>query len=305
MVRFTFCIAAVVAVSSQALLASEPFAVLEPNSSWNLNYADESCRLMRIFGEGDDVTAFYIERYGPGDEFAMLVAGKPVRKIAANDSPHDYNLQFGPYEAPRERTATLGDLGKYKPALIMTGTTFADDENLDRVSSSRFDPADYARGTRPFEQRISVEREAAIEWLEIARGRNAPLRLALGSMGPAMAAMRTCTDKLAQSWGIDIAAHETLTRPVVPTDNPGGWLNSRDYPRGLAWRGVQGLVQLRLSVGADGVPTQCHIQRSTRPEGFDDISCKRLMQRARFEPALDAGGEPIASYYRTTIHFRM
>lgn len=305
MFRFTVCIAAAVAVSSQASLASEPFTVLEPRSSWNLDYADDSCRLMRIFGEGDDATAFYIERYGPGDGFAMVVAGKLVRKVAAREDRDDYDLQFGPYEKAREQAASLGDLGQYKPALIMTGVAFADDEKIKRPSYSQFDPADYAGATRPFEQKISIEREAQIEWLDIARDGRAPLRLALGPMGPPMAAMRKCTNDMAQAWGIDLAAHQQLTRPVVPTDNPGSWLNSNDYPRALLARGIQGLVQLRLSVGADGVPTQCHIQRSTRPQEFDDISCKRLLQRARFEPALDAQGKPIASFYRQAIRFQM
>ncbi len=296
---------AVAAAGCQPLLAAEPVAALEPSSSWNLDYADESCRLMRIFGKGDDATAFYIERYGPGDGFAMVVAGKPVGKVAAREGQHDYNLRFGPFEEAREQTATLGDLGEYKPALILTGVTFGEYGEERSNARPRFDPVERARETRPFEQKISVERETRIEWLEISRGNRDPLKLALGPMGPPMTAMRECTDSMAQGWGIDIAAHEQLTRPVVPTSNPANWLKSNDYPRALAVRGIQGLVQLRLSVGADGVPTQCHIQRSTRPEEFDDISCKRLMQRARFEPALGAAGEAIASYYRATIRFQL
>lgn len=303
MFRFTIAFAAAAAAASQPLVAAEPLVVLEPSSSWNLDYADESCRLMRVFGEGEDETAFYIERYGPDDEFSMVVAGKPIAKVASRDGRHDYNLRFGPFEDAREQLGLRGDLGERKPALIMTGVAFAEYPEGER--SSRFDPVERARDIRPFEQKISFEREDRIEWLDIARDRRAPLRLALGPMGPPMAAMRKCTDDMAQGWGIDLAAHEELTRPVVPTENPGRWLNSNDYPRALWARGIQGLVQLRLSVGADGVPTQCHIQRSTRPQEFDDISCKRLMQRARFEPALGAEGEAIASFYRATIRFQM
>lgn len=305
MFRFTLCFAAGFAVCAQASLAAEPAVVLDPSSSWNLNYADENCRLMRMFGEGEDKTAFYIERYGPGDGFALVVAGKPIGKIAARETRYDYDLQFGPYEQVREQGASRGDLEEYKPALIMTGVTFGEDEKPGRDSKSRFDPDEYAARTRPFEQKISVEREARIEWLEIARKGRGPVRLALGSMGPPMAAMRKCTDDMAQDWGIDLDAHRQLTRPVVPTDSPASWLGSNDYPRALWVRGIQGLVQLRLSVGADGVPTQCHIQRSTRPQEFDEISCKRLLQRARFEPALDAQGKPIASFYRQSIRFQM
>ncbi|OBX19934.1 hypothetical protein A9995_05155 [Erythrobacter sp. QSSC1-22B] len=305
MFRTIVCIAALSAATAQSAIAAEPFAVLEPSSAWNLNYADESCRLMRTFGEGRDATAFYIERYGPGDGFAMVVAGRPVRKIASRTSIDEYRLQFGQFEGGQEQTATLGDLGEYKPALILTGVRFAGDDEEGQTSLPEYDPVEYARKTKPFGHEFAAEQEARIEWLDITRDGRAPLRLALGSMGPAMVAMRKCTDEMAQGWGIDVAQHAALTRPVVPKGDPAQWLNTHDYPSGLAAMGVQGLVQLRLSVGPDGVPTQCHIQRSTRPEDFDTISCKRLMQRARFEPALGAKGQPIASFYRATIRFRL
>lgn len=305
MFRLTFCATAAIAVTAQASIAADRPVVLEPSSAWNLNYADENCRLMRMFGEGDDKTAFYMERYDPGDGFAMVVAGKPVRKIASHDSLDEYRLQFGPSEGERAQKATLGDLSEYKPALIMSGVGFAGDDEEETTSRRRFNPAEYAQETSPFEQEFSPDREAQIEWLTIARGGRTPLKLALGPMGPPMAAMRKCTDNLVTHWGIDLEEHAKLTRRAIPRESPATWLSSRDYPRGLVAMGVQGLVQLRLSVGTDGVPTQCQIQGSTRGADFDEISCKRLMERARFEPALGADGQPIASFYRTSIRFMM
>jgi TonB family protein len=62
-------------------------------------------------------------------------------------------------------------------------------------------------------------------------------------------------------------------------------------------------VHFRLSVDARGKVSDCHIQRSTRPEGFDEAVCEVLMHRARFKPALDAEGKPMASYYINTVRF--
>ena len=52
---------------------------LKPASQWQLNYADDSCRLARMYGEGDQRVIFYIEQYGLGQSFSMLAAGKPLK----------------------------------------------------------------------------------------------------------------------------------------------------------------------------------------------------------------------------------
>ncbi len=60
---------------------------------------------MRQFGEGDNQTNFYIERYGPGDSFFMVVAGKTLR---ASHSKARTSFQFGPGAAAVEEGWQLG-----------------------------------------------------------------------------------------------------------------------------------------------------------------------------------------------------
>ena len=91
----------------------------------------------------------------------------------------------------------------------------------------------------------------------------------------------------------------------MPLSNPGTWLRSGDYPGGALFKGAQALVSFRLAVDAGGAPTACEIQRSYSGELFDKASCKGLMARARFAPALDADGKPIASYFASTIKWIM
>lgn len=278
--------------------------VLAPSSQWHLNYADDSCRMVRLFGEGDDKSAFVIERYEPGDSFFMLVGGKRLRAPRYVDT----TFHFGPDGLEYDGPSQDGDFGDYSPALMVSGMhLFAPpDDDLEYQSyNEHFDPEKEAQDTDVFGQEFSVAQEAAISWLEIRRGRARPIRLELGSMGPPMAAMRKCTDELLAHWGIDLEAHRGLTRAVVPKESPARWVLPRDYPLNLLSRGAQGLVQFRLSVGADGRPTQCHIQQSTRPEGFDKAVCDALMRRAHFEPAQDAEGRPIASYWRNTVRFEI
>lgn len=120
-----------------------------------------------------------------------------------------------------------------------------------------------------------------------------------------LAALGKCIDNLLTHWGIDVEKHKTLKREAKPAESPDRWVVTGDYPRKMLDAGQPAIVNFRLSVGADGVPTGCHIQSTTRPKEFDDAVCKSVMRRASFIPALDAEGKPLASYYRNTVRFQI
>ena len=66
-----------------------------------------------------------------------------------------------------------------------------------------------------------------------------------------------------------------------------------------------GYVRIRLLVGPDGMPTSRNVQLETADPEFQEVACDTLMRYARFEPALDAQGHAIASFYTTTILYVM
>lgn len=302
--RVAVLVSAALLAQSSAVVADDGKAplVLEPSAPWHVNYANDSCRLARIFGEGESKAAVYLERYEPGDSFFLVAAGK---RLAGRDKLNS-RFEFGPGGMVVEDGEQVGDMAEFGPA-IMSGMTLlptSQDERGER-RTKRYDPNEEAQNTEIFEQELTADQEAAIEWLEVRRGKLPAVRFMLGSMRKPMAAMRACTDELMTHWGIDLDAHRNLTRAAAPESNPGDWIDSGDYPRDLLRKGAQGLVQFRLSVSAEGMPTQCHIQQSTRPEGFDKAVCETLMRRARFEPALGADGQPIASFWRSAVRFMM
>ncbi len=275
---------------------------LTPNSKWILNYADDSCRLLRGFGNGDNSSAFYIERYGPGDSFAMMAAGEPFKKLSRRDL---VLVRFGPEEGNQEPNFFEGDFGEFGAALIFSGLSIERPEWTGLSESERKAYFKAMAGRDDDTDPVGEAREKAITWLSFSDGKKQTVRLELGSMGKPFSALRTCTDKLVTSWGVDPLKLASQSRELEPATSPGEWLDSSDYPTSMLRRGQQGLVQFRLSVGEDGKPTGCHIQQSTRPQEFDDIVCKRLMQRAAFIPALDADGKPFPSYYRSAVRFQM
>ncbi|MBB3034315.1 energy transducer TonB [Alteriqipengyuania lutimaris] len=277
--------------------------MFEPSSHWNLEYAASSCRLARIFGEGDDRIVLALDRFGPGGGFQMIVAGKEVRRLTTGDSIIEVETRFGPYEEAMETDAFAGDLGEFKPALIIAGTGLGPDpEQADDEEYAWDDPANY--DVDPLDEEKLIAREAKAEWISISRGRRI-VYLATGPMGAPLAALRKCSDDLLGDWGVDLEEHRSLTRRAMPTSDPARWILSSDYPRGLLIQGAQGIVRFRLTVDTDGSPLQCSIQGSTRPEGFETASCDALMRRAEFAPALDAQGNPVKSYYTGSVRFQL
>ncbi len=282
-------LAAIAALSPIHLAAKETVRI-SPYGPWQVNYADDSCRLARIFGTKESRSVFYIERYAPTDGFFMVVAGPPF----SGGKRTEVEIQFGPNEEVQDTEVFLGRFGDFEPSLIFSGVNFAGEEAGEEVSSRELLSYDFA-----------PEREAAIEWLAVQRRGRDRILLELGPMGEPMEALRACTDELLTHWGIDIEKHRKLTRAVEPKGDPGRWMGPRDYPTDLLREGAQGLVRFRLTVDAEGEATDCHIQKSTRPEGFDKAVCEALMRKAKFEPALGEDGEPIVSFWRNTVRFEI
>ena len=277
---------------------------LAPTSPWNINYDADSCRLGRVFGEGRDQVALYLERYAPAEGFALLVAGAPLDRLRYANK---VVMRFGPGETEQEDGVVVGELGSLKPALVVSSITFYGDDNPE-ASARKMN--DEAGPTPPFLSWDELaEREklhaAGINWLGIDLPARRQLVLELGSMGKPMAALRDCTRELVTHWGLDAAKQASLRHGPIPTGNPGAWISDNSYPRELLRKGSEGIVQFRLIVDATGAPTSCHIQKSTRPVGFDDVVCAAMMRHAHFNAAIDSEGNPVASYFRSTVRFQI
>ena len=288
--------------SSAVGSAAEPGPlVLEPSSKWNLDYSDDSCRLGRRFGEGEQQVFFYIERFEPGDSFFMVIAGKPL-----GDSPDRKTaFRFGPGGASEfQERGFNGKYGEYGPALMVNGSalmTLPEDETSKAAAERLRKLGD----VDVFGQTLTPDQERSVEWLDIRASRKQYVRLKLGPMDKPLAAMRGCTDELLTHWGLELGAIRGMTRAPIPASNPGSWVVSTDYPDGMLREGKQGLVHFRLMVGTDGRPTSCHVQQVTTSAEFAEAACRGLMKRAKFDPALGADGRPIAAYWRTTVNFQM
>jgi hypothetical protein len=78
--REIFAALAMLAITAPALAQSgkQPL-VLKQASPWNVDYANDQCRLIRQFGSDEEKVFAIFDRYGPGERFRLTVAGKPVK----------------------------------------------------------------------------------------------------------------------------------------------------------------------------------------------------------------------------------
>lgn len=288
------------ALQASTCLAAEntvgkPARVLTPASAWQINYADDSCRLGRMFTDGKRKAIVTFDRFQPGEAFNLMIAGK---MLPIGGADRKITVAFGPNGASRtfadHMELDLGDVGQ---AHSVAGFGLVEDysgEGKDKDAPPAFAVAE-----------VTAAQEAAITWLEIGRPTLTPTRFALGEMSRPMQALEKCTDELVSHWGIDVAAHRTLSKPATPKGNPGDWVSPKDYPASQRIRGQEGVIQFRLIVDDKGAVDSCHIQQSTRPAEFDEAVCRIMTERARFDPALDAAGKPIKSYWRSSFRFQM
>lgn len=95
----------------------------------------------------------------------------------------------------------------------------------------------------------------------------------------------------------------TALTGATPVGSPGKWMTDQDYPSSAKKRGEQGTVAFTLLVSPDGTPVRCEITRSSNYADLDEKSCSILIQRAKFNPARDAEGNALHTYYRSFMYW--
>lgn len=288
---------ALLSMPNSAVAAKPEPLTLKPSSTWQVDYAEDRCRLGRQFGAGPQQTLLFMDRYGPDEHFRLTVAGKLMKTSSTAPTAE---IQFGPSESEQQLQYLQGNLGD-QPAFVFVSRARVAPPSAAELEAIKRAP-DQAWGTiRP----IDEDRKKAIKFFRVGKPLRTDVILETGSMRAPLAALDSCIDNLMTTWGIDVARHKSLTRPVKPLLPPEKWVVSNDYPLKMLMQGQPAIVEFRLSVSAEGVPVSCNIQSTTRPKEFDQAVCGSLMKRARFAPALDAEAKPIASYYRNTVRFQL
>ncbi|MFM7349208.1 MAG: energy transducer TonB [Erythrobacter sp.] len=78
-----------------------------------------------------------------------------------------------------------------------------------------------------------------------------------------------------------------------------------NYPRRAAQEEIEGTVGVRVTVTGDGRATACSVTASSGSAILDQAACTDLERYGRFDPALDADGNPISAPWSTRITYKL
>lgn len=272
-------ILALAALSTPALAAQDSLP-LQPVSPWNLDYAQEECRLIRTFGSGDDQFVLRIARGGTIGTVDMVLAGKGLPRLASRVG---VKLTLAPQ-------ATGAEANGYSMSV----------------------PGRPERFLRWFDTSLRfLDQAAPVQTIGIEAGDKFAVSLNATQFAAAMTALQTCYVDLLKGWGVDDASIERIVavrspdgrslnevtaqrvgRPM-PKGNMASWVTANDYPTEALRQELGGVVIVVLALDPAGTPEKCHVAVSSKVPVLDAQTCAVLMRRARYQPVNDASGNPL------------
>lgn len=291
-------------ISTQAQTAAPVH--LAPSGPWIVNYAEDSCRLIRSFGEGKQLTKLELESPAPGAT-DMLVIGEPVRTLNDKVPARFLPVQSKPMLGEPNETAD-----KHEPGVLWSTVRLLPDDFID-ILKKRAKERGLREGVRPPANTLAeladvkTRRQAfatQISEIEIDARSNSPVILDTGSLGGPITVFDKCSRDSLRDWGVDPDVEDKIVRPLWAL-KPWLWIRPADYPDYLARAGQESVVKVRVLVDAAGRVTKCTSLSHFKEAEFNKITCDGIMARARFEPAELEDGTKVPSYYIQTFHFRI
>ncbi len=265
--------------------------VLKPAGNWQVDYGDETCRLNREFGVDGNKHLLTLRQYWPSREASLSVAGSGLRRFGHRTRT---TLRFSPGQPPVEGRPLAGKVEAYGATVIFSAIDITKGEPTFKPSGD--DEEAHAM------RQLDVSHAAGVRFIELQQGART-IRLETGSLAEAFKVMNDCTASLVKAWGLD--PERLRTAQSGPR-----WLNQESlvrkiaatYPIGALLAGEQGIMRMRVIVSTDGLVEGCTIIKATNTRLLESSACT-VMKAARFEPARDAAGQPMRSFYATAITY--
>ena len=254
------------------LLAIQPMpaSAAEPLSGWKIEPSDARCVAVRQYGSADKpiTLALKASTTGNGIQAALLRSGYRRGFLQTNASIVVDGKSFS-------STALSYPLGndKRRVAHLL---------NLDADASGALRTAKSMKLTiiEGINDSFAIEPSFGL-WREL----------------------QDCVARLRHSWNIS-----DERRVHIATNARGdlrGVFSAEDYPVRAMMEGETGSTRVGLLIDESGSVRDCTLITASGIAMLDSRSCGIITERARFSPALDAGGKPVKSYREQVISWRL
>jgi len=263
--------AGLVAMVSAPAGAEAPVPVARATSGWQVDAGADRCLALRQYQVGDRpvILAFQPEPGLNRGQFTFRIEDK-ARRV-------DYGALGIRLFVGERLLTTFGAIGPAKDDGALITAAYSLDPSAPPI--------------------LAGQRSIALR---------SPLLMASFNLGPIDALNRMldqCNADLLASWGFSRADQQRLASP--PTWDPSQFFKPRDFPTDALLNRREGLTSLRFRVDEQGRASDCVVRRSSGTPSLDAKACEIITQRARFTPARDTSGRPMAAVTTFRVAWRI
>ncbi|WP_336979257.1 hypothetical protein [Altererythrobacter fulvus] len=300
--------ASMLAVLSGTAHAADDSAphIYKPSSAWQADFGDDYCRLARNFSDGKDTLSVALERIQPSTAMRLILVGNGIRMFRGSDQMgYTLSPSGGERKGPFWRSETA-DKQQY---LNLGEIMMAPPMNFGPPPPGAKPPPPREPGKPmaipPYDRTAEQDFAKGVNAIDITSGVMEPVHIETGALKAPIGVLQQCADDLLTVWGLDPEKHKTMTRPVQPASEANKWLPSGTIGFGDFGKLGGASNQFRIMVSAEGKPTGCSVHWPSLEQKTNDAVCKAIMSKGTFFPALDAAGQPMASYWTVAPMFLM
>lgn len=252
---------------------------LARNGKWVLRQEDDSCQLLGAFGSDEQKLRLRLIEFGPAGGMEIQLIGQPV--ISYTTFNH---IAIALGSQPAQDVFAIA--GK-----VTMGTA-----SYPLLVAQGGGAGGHLAGANAV--------LATVDALTVQTPIRGWVHLRLESMSEPVAALDQCNAALARSWGYDPAAMATWISGPRPQGAPTRWLRPDEFAQHHVVVPMLEQLHVRLDVDAAGAVSGCHVQMATQPDDYSGKVCALIRKRAKFTPALDAHGQPVAGFFLQSVQIR-
>jgi protein TonB len=85
----------------------------------------------------------------------------------------------------------------------------------------------------------------------------------------------------------------TVSKAAAAKGDPARWFTTDDYPPRALREGAEGSTRIAWDINNQGRAENCRVLSSSGSADLDDASCRVILRKGRYSPALDQNGNPM------------